>query len=203
MNREELKGHGLTDEQIEKVMAAHGKAVKAGQTAINQVEALETERDDLKKQLSERDKDLKKLQKDVKDNEELTQQVKDLQAKYDDDTKALQTKLDQTRFDTAISEALSKTKARDPKDIKALLNMDEIKLDGDKLTGLDSQIETLQKEKAYLFDGGKQEGYNPSGGGSDAGAAITPEQFKKMASWERAELAEQSPEIFSQLTGGM
>lgn len=158
MNREELKKQGLSDEQIEVVMAAHGKAIQATQT---QVSELTTERDNLKDQLSERDKDLKKLSKDVKDNGELTQQLKDLDEKYKKETAELNEKLEKTKFDTALNEALAKTKARDPKDIKALLNLDEIKLDGDNLTGLDNQIEALLKEKTYLFDEGTQSSYTP------------------------------------------
>lgn len=197
MKREELKAAGLTDEQIEVVMASHGQAVQKVQS---QVATLTTERDDYKTQVESRDADLKKLQKDAKGNEELTKQLKELQEQYDNDTKALNDKIAAAAFDTALSEALAKTNARDPRDLKALLKLDDIKLENGEINGLSAQLESLQKDKPYLFDEGTKPEYNPAGGGSKD--IVTPEQFKKMPSWERAELAQSNPEIFTQLTGG-
>lgn len=197
MKREELKAAGLTDEQIEVVMTSHGQAVQKVQS---QVATLTTERDDYKTQVESRDADLKKLQKDAKGNEELTKQLKELQEQYDNDTKALNDKIAAAAFDTALSEALAKTNARDPRDLKALLKLDDIKLENGEINGLSAQLESLQKDKPYLFDEGTKPEYNPAGGGSKD--IVTPEQFNKMPSWERAELAQSNPEIFTQLTGG-
>ena len=197
MKREELKAAGLTDEQIEVVMTSHGQAVQKVQS---QVATLTTERDDYKTQVESRDADLKKLQKDAKGNEELTKQLKELQEQYDNDTKALNDKIAAAAFDTALSEALAKTNARDPRDLKALLKLDDIKLENGEINGLSAQLESLQKDKPYLFDEGTKSEYNPAGGGSKD--IVTPEQFNKMPSWERAELAQSNPEIFTQLTGG-
>lgn len=197
MKREELKAAGLTDEQIEVVMTSHGQAVQKVQS---QVATLTTERDDYKTQVESRDADLKKLQKDAKGNEELTKQLKELQEQYDNDTKALNDKIAAAAFDTALSEALAKTNARDPRDLKALLKLDDIKLENGEINGLSAQLESLQKDKPYLFDEGTKPRYNPAGGGSKD--IVTPEQFNKMPSWERAELAQSNPEIFTQLTGG-
>lgn len=197
MKREELKAAGLTDEQIEVVMTSHGQAVQKVQS---QVATLTTERDDYKTQVESRDADLKKLQKDAKGNEELTKQLKELQEQYDNDTKALNDKIAAAAFDTALSEALAKTNARDPRDLKALLKIDDIKLENGEINGLSAQLESLQKDKPYLFDEGTKPEYNPAGGGSKD--IVTPEQFNKMPSWERAELAQSNPEIFTQLTGG-
>lgn len=197
MKREELKAAGLTDEQIEVVMTSHGQAVQKVQS---QVATLTTERDDYKTQVESRDADLKKLQKDAKGNEELTKQLKELQEQYDNDTKALNDKIAVAAFDTALSEALAKTNARDPRDLKALLKLDDIKLENGEINGLSAQLESLQKDKPYLFDEGTKPEYNPAGGGSKD--IVTPEQFNKMPSWERAELAQSNPEIFTQLTGG-
>ena len=72
MNREELKALGLTEEQIDKVMASHGKVVNDTKDQLNTVT---TERDDLKGQLTDRDNQLADLGKKVKDNEELTTEI--------------------------------------------------------------------------------------------------------------------------------
>lgn len=199
MKREDLKALGLNDEQIEAVMASHGQAVQAVQ---GQVATLTTERDDYKAQAESRDKDLKKLQKDAKGNEELTKQMEELQAKYDTDTQALNEKIAAAAFDTALSEELAKTKARDPKDLKAFLNLTDIKLENGTFTGLSGQLETLQKDKPYLFNEGSQQSYDPAGGDKPKEKEVTKEQFNKMTSWERADFAQKDPEAFKTMTGG-
>ena len=65
MKREDLKNLGLTDEQIEKAMAEHGKDITSLQEKVN---GLTNERDGLKSQLDERDQQLVDLQKNqIKD----------------------------------------------------------------------------------------------------------------------------------------
>ncbi|HHB1724937.1 TPA: phage scaffolding protein, partial [Listeria monocytogenes] len=60
MQREYLKGLGLEDEVINKVMAENGKDVTAAKQQLSEVEA---ERDGLKSQLTQRDKDIDDLKK--------------------------------------------------------------------------------------------------------------------------------------------
>jgi hypothetical protein len=40
--------------------------------------------------------------------------------------------------------------------VEALLNKDSIKLDGDKLLGLEDQLKALKESDAYLFEGEQQ-----------------------------------------------
>lgn len=164
MNTEDLKKLGLDDEQVKGVMALKGKVVQQEHTKL---EAVAAERDSLNEQMAQRDKDIKDLKKNVGDNEELSGKLSELQGKYDTDTKALSEKLAVTKLDSALGAALSKTKARDPQDLKAFLNLEEIKLTDDgELTGLNDQISKLEESKGYLFDGGTQQKYNPTGGGA-------------------------------------
>jgi len=164
MNTEALKSLGLDDEQVKGVMALKGELIKQENAKLDTVTA---ERDSLNEQMTQRDKDIKDLKKGAGDNEELSTRLSDLQSKYDTDTQSLNEKLAATKLDSALSDALSKTKARDPQDLKPFLDMEAIKLtdDGD-LSGLNDQIEKLQDSKGYLFDGGSQQGYNPAGGGT-------------------------------------
>lgn len=185
MNTEELKKLGLTDEQEKSVFALHGKVVNS---LKQQVTELTTERDDFKTQLEGRDKDLKGLQKQVKDNEDLSKQFKTLQEKYDTETKALSDKVATVTFDNKISEALSKTNARDKADLAKFLDREKIKLNEDgTLTGLDEQVTALQKDKAYLFNEGTRTHYSPSGGNpvgfsSDLSVAMKQDGFN-MTKW--------------------
>ena len=106
MKREDLKNLGLTDEQIEKVMAEHGKDITSLQEKVN---GLTNERDGLKSQLDERDQQLADLQKNSKNVDDLNEQIKQLQS---DNKKAneewqnkLATQTKNFKIETALREA--------------------------------------------------------------------------------------------------
>ena len=106
MKREDLKNLGLTDEQIKKVMAEHGKDITSLQEKVN---GLTNERDGLKSQLDERDKQLDSLQKSSKDIDDLNEQIKQLQSDNKKANEEWQNKLAaQTKnfkIETALREA--------------------------------------------------------------------------------------------------
>ena len=180
MNTEDLKKLGLNDEQVKEVMALKGEAIKAGQAKQQAtIDEITAERDSLNEQIAQRDTDIKALKKASGANEELSSKLSDLQAKYDADTKALSETLATTKLNSAISEALGKTSARDPQDLKAFLNMDDIKLEEDgSIAGLNDQIKMLQESKAYLFNEGTQASYNPAGGSASSQSTNLAEAMK-------------------------
>ena len=113
---------------------------------------------------------------DGKDPKKLEDDLKDLQTKYDTDTANI-------RKAAAIDLALTRARARDPQLTRAALNMDEIKIDKDgKVTGLDAQVESLKKDKAWLFEddaaAGQQDGADSgkgaAGGKLSGGSGYTP-----------------------------
>lgn len=79
MNREKLKELGLTDEQVESVIALHGASVHGMNTKISE---LQTSENALKQQIAERDKDLKNLKSQLDDNEESKGKFAELQKQY-------------------------------------------------------------------------------------------------------------------------
>ncbi len=96
---------------------------------------------------------IRQLQETVKkfdgvDAEKLKGDFEALQEKYNADTARL-------ALDKALDIALLSSKARDVKAVRALLDGDKIKLDGDKLTGLDEQLESLKKSHDYMFEAEK------------------------------------------------
>ncbi|MBN2920200.1 MAG: phage scaffolding protein [Lactobacillus sp.] len=106
MKREDLKKLGLSDEQIEGVMSAHGKDITSLQEKVNR---LTSERDGLKSQLDERDQQLVDLQKNSKNVDDLNEKIKQLQA---DNKKAneewqnkLATQTKNFKIETALREA--------------------------------------------------------------------------------------------------
>ncbi len=98
MKREDLRKIGLTDEQVDQVMAINGDDVNASKAIIaqrdEQIKTLTTERDGLKDQVAARDKDIADIKKTAGDNSALTQQLSELQTKYNEDTAKLQKSLD-------------------------------------------------------------------------------------------------------------
>jgi Phage minor structural protein GP20 len=107
---------------------------------------------DLKKQLKDRDSQLEDLKAKATGNEELTakiQELTDLNKKTIQDYEA---RIQDQAFNFALKTALTDAKAKNPKAVEALLNKDSIKLDGDKLLGLEDQLKALQKSDAYLFE---------------------------------------------------
>ena len=171
ISRDKLLKIGLSNEQMEKIIALHGADIeelkaKSDELINSKTEELKKANESLKSQIAERDKDLKTLKKQAGDNEELTNQYKSLQSKYKQDTENLTKELQQTKLNSAVDRALGKAKVRNSKAAKALLNMDEVKLnDKGEVEGLEDQISSLQKSDGYLFDQGSKEPYQPQGGG--------------------------------------
>jgi len=176
MTREELKALGLTDEQIDKVMASHGKALNEIKEKADRVDGLESQIEDYKGQLTERDEQLEELAEKAKDNEELTTEIEQLKEDNKIAKEEYEEKLSQQTFNHKLENTLSNAKVKNVKAIKALLDMDTIKLDGDTLKGLDSQLDELKESDSYLFEEEKKETSpkivnpgNPDGGDNEPG----------------------------------
>lgn len=177
MKREELKKLGLSDEQMDAVMAAHGQTVQSLNTQIATLQQSETE---LKNQVSKNAEDLKKLQKDNSDNEELKKQLKELQKENAAQEEKYQESLTKVQRDSALSALLAEAKVKNPKAVAALLDDEKIVFKDGELSGAKEQIESLQKSDAYLFDLGiKQGGYNPSAGQPATNYASFDEAMEK------------------------
>lgn len=177
MKREELKKIGLSDEQMDAVMAAHGQTVQSLNTQIATLQQSET---DLKGQLSSRDNDLAKLQKDNKDNEELLGQIDSLKKQYKDLEKTSSDNLVKIQRESALNSLLVESKVKNPKAVAALLDDEKIVFKEGELSGAKEQIEALQKSDAYLFDmGTKPGGYNPPAGQAATNYASFDEAMEK------------------------
>lgn len=136
---------------------------------------------ELKKQLKERDGQLSELSKKVTGNEELTKQINDLTEQNKQTAADYQAKLNEQAFNYALKDALTGAKAKNPKAVEALLNKESIKLDGDKLLGLDDQLKALKESDSYLFEVEKQQqqtqptfstGKHQSGGGNEPNSLL-------------------------------
>lgn len=148
MNREFLKELGFEKDVIDKVMVEHGKAVQEVKTNLATVEQ---ELAGVNEQLTQRDADIAEIKKGAGNNAELTQQLADLEAKYKGENETLMSSLTQTKLDHAVELALMGAEAKNPKAVKALLDMELVKTTDKGLNGLEEQLASLKESDSYLF----------------------------------------------------
>lgn len=200
MNREELKELGLSDDQIDKVMAGHGKVVNGIKDKADKVDGLEVQIEDYKQQIEQRDQQLNDLFEKAKGNEELTAEIDRLKEDNTNTKNEYEEKLRKQAFEHKLESTLSDAKVKNIKAVKALLDLDTIKLDGDKLLGLDDQLNGLKESESYLFEQETKPNSpqfvapgNPNGG-------ITTKSIAEMNYQELADLKANNPAKFAELT---
>lgn len=144
MKREELKNLGLSDEQIDKVMALNGQDIE---NFKSKAESLETERDSFKSQVEEANKTIGDLKKNNKDIEEIQKKATEWEEKYN----TAETARVEAVRNGLLNTALAKVNAHDVEMLKSQLNMDSLKFEDDKIEGLEEQIKMLRENKSFLF----------------------------------------------------
>lgn len=201
MERKALEEMGLEKDQINTIMSDYGKAVNG---LKEQVDTLTAERDSFKKQVNESNKQLDDLKGKVKDNEDAQKQIADLQKQLKDSESNAQAELLAVKKNNAINNALRDAHVRDNKAIMPFIDTDSIKYTDDGLTGLKDQIETLQKDKAFLFEQQEkpeQTGIQATVGKVDkSNDGTSPKVDMKKATYqELLDLKQKDPEKFNQL----
>lgn len=148
MKTETLKSLGLTDEQIKSVMEENGKDIAREQNAKV---TIEKELTDTKTLLDDANKQIDSFK--GMDIESIKKSAEEYKTKYEEADKKSKQDLAELKKTHAIDLALLNTHhAKNIKSVKANLNLENIKLDGDKLIGFDDQVELLKKSDSYLFD---------------------------------------------------
>ena len=149
MKREMLKELGLTDEQIDKVMAENGRDVEKHKTAA---ETSKAELDGLKTQLTERDKQFKELQASTGDNATLKEQLTALEAANKEQKAVFEQQMQDLRFQAALNTELLKADVVDADLVGVKLDKSKIKLNDDgTLAGLSEQLDGLKTSYSFLF----------------------------------------------------
>lgn len=149
MKREFLKEMGLSDEQIDKIMAENGKDIQAEQDKIT---AKQNEVDKLSAQLSEADERVKAF-KDMNVDE-----IKTKAKEFEDKFNQSQAELKEARENALIDKVLGGLNAHDVDVVKGLIKKDQLVFNDNKIVGLDEQIKALKESKGFLFkdDGGEK-----------------------------------------------
>ncbi len=153
MKREDLIKLGVAEDMVDKIMALHGQDIEKHKTAAT---TAQTEADGLKTQLAEANKQIEAFKS--MDIEGIKRAADDWKAKADQAQKEAAAQMAQLKFDHALDGALSGAKAKNAKAVKALLNMEGLKLnDADgSIIGLKEQLEKIQSENDYLFESDEQ-----------------------------------------------
>ena len=165
MKREELKAMGLTDEQVESVMAKNGAEVAALNTQITTLKSekaqLENDKKVITKEKEDKEKAITELQKNSISKEENDKKVKEIEenAKKEneeyvyndllnkglDDAKVLKDEFTRTAIISLINKDKDKTKISDDKK---------------SIVGLKELIENYKKQAPHFFEK-KASGYSP------------------------------------------
>lgn len=163
MKKEDLLKLGLNDETAQKVADAIAEEMK-GYIPKNRFDEVNESNKTLKNQIADRDKQLEELKK--VDAAGLNAKIAELQEENKKAKETHDAQMNSMRRDYAIETALREAKAKNIKAVRALLNMDEITIDGETVKGIDKQIKALTEsdETKFLFNVDNQpqlKGLNP------------------------------------------
>ena len=148
MTKEELKALGLNDEQADKIVEDYGKNF----VAKSQFNAKNDELKALKAERQTAQAELDKLKADNANNAELVKQLDELKAAQAKREEEYAAQVEQMKLDAAVDRALIAAKAKNTKAARVLLDMSAVKLDGEKISGLEEQIKALKTSDGYLFE---------------------------------------------------
>lgn len=205
MTRKQLEDLGLTKEQADSVMKINGDDIEnAKGTASTEIKNLQTEVEGLKTQVGDRDKQLETLKASAGDNADLKKQIEDLQTENATAKANHESELNQLKIDFAVEKALTGAKAKNIKAVKALLELNDVKLDKDgNVKGLAEQIEKLTSgdDTKFLFEAQKQtkqqqnfKGFQPGASGEQKPGEGEKVDFSKMSYDELTAYMEANPD---------
>jgi DNA repair exonuclease SbcCD ATPase subunit len=165
--KEILKKAGIEEGKLDSVIGDINKELPKYFIPKDKYNEVAEAKKKLEADIAERDNQLEQLKNAAGNSEELKAQIEQLQAENQKAAEEWQAKMAQMQLDFAIEKALAAAKAKNAKAVKALLDLEKVKLDGDKLLGLEDQLKEIQQSDPYLFGetGKVGSGTNPPGVG--------------------------------------
>ena len=193
MKIEELVALGLTLEQADSVITGFGTMVPKARLDEKIKEAKE-----YKNQVAVRDTQLTALQSKAAGNEALQAEITKLQEANQKAQTDFEAKLQEQSYNFALESALSGAKVRNAKAVKALLDIEKIKLVGDKLSGLEEQLEALKTSDGYLFESTEEGKPTFSTKAKPLGEGVTKEIIMSIEDAStRIKLIQDNPDLFN------
>lgn len=150
MTKEQLIMLGLDNATATKVAAASAEELKTyvAKTAFDEVN---TAKKTLEEQVKEHTKQLETLKKSTGDAEALKKEITTLQESNKMAKTDYEAKIKQMQIDNAVEKALTSAKVKNAKAVRALLDLEKVDFDGDKIKGLDKQIKALREAEDSKF----------------------------------------------------
>ena len=196
MTKEQLIEMGLTEEQADKVLAAHKEELK-GYIPKARFDEVNDAKKDLENQLKDRDNQLKELQGKVKGNEELEKTIKELQEANKATKEQYEAKIKDMTITAAIQSKLTDAKYPD----LLLTKFDRSKLsiaeDGTVL-GIDEQLTALKEQYKDLFKPDLK-GREPNNIGGTPPGVKNPWSKEHFNLTEQGRILRENPELAAQL----
>ncbi|MTI62268.1 MAG: scaffolding protein [Firmicutes bacterium] len=196
MDLKELLGEELYNQVMEKLEDGTKLIVNDGSfVPRDRLNEVIEQRDEYKNMLIERDTQLTELKKKAGDNEELNQRIQELEEQNKTTTEEYENKLFAQKLDFEIDKYLREEGARNPKAVKALLDLDKVKLEDGKLIGLKEQVDEKKKEEDYLFGetGLKGKDHETGDGKLDDDYKENPWEPGKVNLTKQAEILQNNP----------
>ncbi|MDO4721425.1 MAG: phage scaffolding protein [Peptostreptococcaceae bacterium] len=159
MKTEELKAQGLTDEQIQFVMAENGKDVGKYKS---EAETAKAQAKTVQEQLTEANKTIESYKgMNIEDIKKSAQEYKE---KFEAAEKKSKEELERLKLEYAIDNALTAAGAKNLKAVKATMDLSGVSLDGEHLKGFDPLLEESRKKDSYLYE--EKQGAGTGGSGN-------------------------------------
>jgi hypothetical protein len=188
MNKKDLIDLGIAEDVAEKVVVLHAKDIESHKTKITE---LQGQADTATAQLTEANKQIESF-KNMKP-EELQKAADEWKTKFEQAQEESKNTLAQVKFDHALDSALATAKAKNPKAVKALLDMDVLKKAYDEKSGaivnFDEHLKPVREQNDYLFEGDKPTPKIITGGNNKPVGEVPG-----LAAWKAAGFKEGPPE---------
>lgn len=198
MNKEQLVGMGLTDEQADKVIALLG----GNFVPKSRFDEVNAEKNQLKATVTQRDEQLETLKKSSEAVDTLKQQISDLQTANTEKEKEHAAEIKRLKRQSLDEQLLSEAKAKNVTAAKALLSKIDDGVDDEGYKALRQQqitALTADEKTKFLFgdaEGVKFTGAKPgeSGDGGAGGSPVNPFGEKSYDVEAQAKLFRENPE---------
>ncbi|MCD9070653.1 phage scaffolding protein [Staphylococcus chromogenes] len=195
MKRDFLRGLGLEEETVQKIVDEHHDTLRDLKNEAKQAESLKEQLEKANKELENRDKQITDLQK-AKDGD--NQELKDKLDQYKQENAQYQADMKELKLNSAIKLAVAKD-ANDANDVLLMLDKSNLELQEDgNVKGLEDAVKALQESKPYLFAYNKASGRTPNDGDA-INTGITKEQFDEMTVAQREDLFYNHRETYDKL----
>jgi hypothetical protein len=122
-----------------------------------------------------------------KDFDAITKERDEWKKKHDDAIAEHKRQQEEREFDSVLESAITEAKGKNPKAIKALLDLEGLRSSRNQEKDVKTALDSLRTESSYLFEdnGGKPNFTDPKGSGGSGGKPMTREEIMSIP--DRAE----------------